>query len=169
MFLSSNFNVSYSLTNVWLLTIDNWFVDDIINRRNKNQPDDLFQKLNSNHPNMKPTVEVKPEIFLDTKIVFSNDVITTGLKRSKRKLPVHWSSKVPKRYKRNAINSDLNKATRIISFQQMRYRKLNKTFLTRTVHIDLSIVSLITFMKNQMELTTASFPLVSLMFWRRFY
>ena len=169
MFLSSNFNVSYSLTNVWLLTIDNWFVDDIINRRNKNQPDDLFQKLNSNHPNMKSTVEVKPENFLDTKIVFSNDVITTGLKRSKRKLPVHWSSKVPKRYKRNAINSDLNKATRIISFQQMRYRKLNKTFLTRTVHIDLSIVSLITFMKNQMELTTTSFPLVSLMFWRRFY
>ena len=40
------------------------FVDDIINRRNKNQPDDLFQKLNSNHPNMKYTVEIKPEFFL---------------------------------------------------------------------------------------------------------
>ena len=53
------------------------FVDDITNRRNKNQPDDLFQKLTSNHPNMKYTVEVKPEIFLDTKIVYSNDVITT--------------------------------------------------------------------------------------------
>ena len=26
------------------------FVDDIIDRRNKNQPDDLFQKLNSNQP-----------------------------------------------------------------------------------------------------------------------
>ena len=50
---------------------------DIINRRNKNQPDDLFQKLNSNHPNVKYTVEVKPEVFLDTKIVYSNDVITT--------------------------------------------------------------------------------------------
>ena len=32
------------------------FVDDIINRRNINQPDDLFQKLNSNHSNMKYTV-----------------------------------------------------------------------------------------------------------------
>ena len=65
------------------------FVDDIINRRNKNQPDDLLQKLNSNHPNMKYTVEVKPEIFFDTKIVYSNDVITTEVKRNERKLPGH--------------------------------------------------------------------------------
>ena len=43
------------------------FVDDIINRRNKSQPDDLFQKFSNNHPNIKYTVEVKPEIFLDTK------------------------------------------------------------------------------------------------------
>ena len=52
-------------------------MDDIVNRKNKNEPDDLFQKLNKNHPNMKYTVEVKPEIFLDTKIVYSNDVIAT--------------------------------------------------------------------------------------------
>ena len=74
------------------------FVDDIINRRNKNEPDDLFQKFNNNHPNMKYKVEVKPEIFLDTKTVYSNDVITTEVKRNDRKLPVHWSSKVPKQY-----------------------------------------------------------------------
>ena len=92
------------------------FVDDISNRRNKNEPDDLFKKLNSNHPNMKYTVEVKPEISLDTKIVYSNDVITTEVKRNDRKLPVHWSSKVPKWYKGNAIISDLNRATRIASF-----------------------------------------------------
>ena len=64
------------------------FMDDIINRRNKNEPDDLFQKLNNNHPSMKYTVEVKPEIFLDTKIVYSNDVITTEVKRNDSKLPV---------------------------------------------------------------------------------
>ena len=92
------------------------FVDDIINRRNKNEPDDLFKKLNNNHPNMKYIVEVKPKISLDTKIVYSNDVITTEVKRNDRKLPVHWSSKVPKWYKRNAIISDLNRATRIASF-----------------------------------------------------
>ena len=47
------------------------FVDDIINKRNTNQTDDLFQKVNSNHPEIKYTVEVKPEIFLDTKIVMT--------------------------------------------------------------------------------------------------
>ena len=91
------------------------FVDDIINRRNKNQPNDLFQELSSNHPNMKYTVEVK-EIFFDIKIVYSNDVITTEVKGNDRKLTVHWSSEVSKRYKRNAIISDLNRATRIASF-----------------------------------------------------
>ena len=105
------------------------FVDDTINRRNKNEPDDLFQKLNNNHPNMKYTVEIRPEIFLDKKIVYSNDVITTEVKRNDRKLPVHWSSKVPKRYKRNAIISDLNRATRIASFPADEIPKIKQKFL----------------------------------------
>ena len=108
------------------------FVDDIINRRNKNEPGDLLQKLNNNHTNMKYTVEVKTEIFLETKIVYSNDVITT-VKRNDRKLPVHLSSKVPKRYKRNVFISNLNRATRIAGFRQVRYRKLNKNFLMLTI------------------------------------
>ena len=87
------------------------FADDIVNRRNKTQPDDLFQKLNSNHPNMKCAVEVKPEIFLDTKIGYSNDIITTEVKRNERKLPVDLLSKLPKQYKRNAIISDLRWVT----------------------------------------------------------
>ena len=89
----------------------------------------MFQKLNNNHPNMKYTVEVKPEIFLDTKIIYSNDVITTEVKRNDRKLPVHWSSKVPKRYKRNAIISDLNRATRIASFPADEIPKIKQKFL----------------------------------------
>ena len=28
-------------------------------------------------------------------------------------MPVHWTSKIPKRYKRNAINGDLNRSYRI--------------------------------------------------------
>ena len=105
------------------------FVDDVINKRNKNQTDDLFQKLNSNHLKTKYTVEVKPETFLDTKIVYSNDVITTEVKRNEGKLPVHWSSKVPKRYKRNAIISDLNRATRTASFPADEIPKIKQKFL----------------------------------------
>ena len=59
----------YIFRYVYNLKFYKCFVDDIINRRNKNQPDDLFQKLNSNHQNMKYAVEVNPEIFLDRKIV----------------------------------------------------------------------------------------------------
>ena len=78
----------------------------------------------------KYTVEIKPEFFLDTKMVYSNDVLTAEVKRNERKLPVHWSSsKVPKRYKRNAIISDLNRATRIASFPADEIPKIKQKFL----------------------------------------
>ena len=35
--------------------------------------------------------------------------------RSEKRFPVHWTLKIPKRYKRNAINAHLNRATRIAS------------------------------------------------------
>ena len=78
---------------------------------------------------MKYTVEVKPEFFLYTKIVYSSDVITTEVKRNERKLPVHWSSKVPKRDKRNAIISDLNRVTGIGSFPADEIPKIKQKFL----------------------------------------
>lgn len=43
------------------------FMDDIINRRRKNQPDKLLQNLSNNHANVNYTVEVYPEKFLDMK------------------------------------------------------------------------------------------------------
>ena len=45
---------------------------------------------------MKYTTEVKPEKFLETKIVYNNDITATEVKRNQRKFPVHWLSKVPK-------------------------------------------------------------------------
>ena len=62
---------------------------------------------------MKYTIEVKPDTSLDTKIVYSNDLIATEGKRNERKLPVHCSPKAPEQYNRNAIIRDLNGATRI--------------------------------------------------------
>ena len=52
------------------------------------------------------------------------------LKRNERKLPVHWSSKLPKRYKSNAIISDLNRVTRIASFPADEIPKIKQKFLT---------------------------------------
>ena len=94
--------------------------------------------------------------LLDIKIVYSNDVITAEVKRNEGKLPVNWSQKVQKRYKRDAIISDLNRATSIEGSPADEIPKLNKSFLQLTIYIDLLIMSLITFKKNQMKLTTAS-------------
>ena len=51
------------------------FVDDIINKRYKNQPDNPFQALNSNHPKIKHITEVNLEFtkeFIIDKNTFFN-------------------------------------------------------------------------------------------------
>ena len=50
---------------------------DIINKRYKDQPDNLFQALISNHPKVKYTIEVDPDKYLDTKIIQENGIVTT--------------------------------------------------------------------------------------------
>ena len=53
------------------------FVDNIFSRRNKSQQDVLFEALNNFHPNIKLTIEVNPEKFLDTKILLNNEGVVT--------------------------------------------------------------------------------------------
>ena len=89
------------------------FVDDIYSRRNKSQQDVLFEALNNFHPNIKLTIEVNPEKFLDTKILLNNEgVVTTQVYRKENKKAV---SKIPKRYKRNTISGDLHRSRKIAS------------------------------------------------------
>ena len=45
-----------------------------------------------------PTIEIKTQVYNKAK-----------------KLPAHWSSKVPYKYKRNAITGELHRAKRIVS------------------------------------------------------
>ena len=56
---------------------------------------------------IKYTIEVIPDKFLDTEIIQNNGIITTEVNRKYRKLPAHWTSRIPKRYKRNSITGDL--------------------------------------------------------------
>ena len=65
------------------------FADDIVNKRYKDQQDNLFQALSSNHPKIKYTIEADPDKFLDTKIIQENGIVTTEVNRKDRKLPVH--------------------------------------------------------------------------------
>ena len=94
------------------------YVDDIFCRRTKGKEDTLFQKMNAHHPNIKLTVENKLTTFLDTKLTLNNGRYETKVNR-KNKLPTNWSSRIPKKFKRSAINSDLHRARKISSdFEQ---------------------------------------------------
>ena len=71
--------------------------------------------MNNYHPKLKLTIEVNPRKFLDTEIINDNGFIETRVHRKKTKLPIPWMSKIPKRYKRDSINTDLYRAKRISS------------------------------------------------------
>ena len=83
------------------------YVDDTYVRRKKNTKDELFEKLNTYHENINFTIEENSTKFLDTAITRHNSAIVTKVYKRSQKFPVHWSSKIPLRYKRNAITGDL--------------------------------------------------------------
>ena len=53
------------------------YVDDIYIKPIKNQLDNLFEKLNNYHPNIKLAIEVNLNKFLNTKIITKNGIIET--------------------------------------------------------------------------------------------
>ena len=89
------------------------FVDGIYRRRKINAPDELFDKINSYHPNIKLTIEISPKKFLDTKILRTSNQIQCFMYQKENKKPIHWNSAVPKSYKRNVIIGDVHRAKRI--------------------------------------------------------
>ena len=106
------------------------YVDDIINRRKKNEPDILLEKLQAYHPRINFTVEVNPSKFLDTDIsLIANSPCLTRVYRKPNKFPVHWSSQVPIRYKRNAIRGDLYRSSRISSCFEEEIKKIKEKYV----------------------------------------
>ena len=106
------------------------YVDDIYVRRNKDIEDDMFKEINKFHQNIIFTLEKNPKKFLDTEIINTgNNKIETKVHRKLTSLPAHWSSKTPKRYKRNAINIDLHRAKLISSDFEEEIEIIFKKFL----------------------------------------
>ena len=65
--------------------------------------------------------------------------MTTEVNRKDRKLPMHWTSKIPKLYKINSITSDLNRALRISSclndeISRIRLKFLNADYPLRFIN-----------------------------------
>ena len=52
---------------------------------------------------------------MDTEIIIKNDIIETSVIAKKSKILNHWSSAVPKKYRRNAILGYLDRAHKISS------------------------------------------------------
>ena len=65
------------------------FVDDIISKKEKYQPNFPFENLNKHCSNIKYTIETMPQKFLDTKIVYENNQNKTKVHRHDRKLPAY--------------------------------------------------------------------------------
>ena len=53
----------------------------------------------------------------------------TEVNRKDRKLPVHWTSRISKRYTRNSVASDLNGALRISGCLNDEISKIRQNFL----------------------------------------
>ena len=105
------------------------YVDDIFRKQIKNQPDKLLEKLNNYHPTIKLTIKVNSSKFLDTEIMIKNGIIETSVVVKESKIPNHWSSAVPKRYKTNTILGDLHRAHKIWSNFELEKQRIKKKYL----------------------------------------
>ena len=116
------------------------YVDDSFNRRKKGVPDELFEALNTYHRNIKHTQEVRPKHFLETNIRYQNNEAITSVHVKPGKIPVRWSSKVPKRYKRNAVNGELHGARRVASNFEEEINGLRRNLWTLVFRAGSSIL-----------------------------
>ena len=71
---------------------------DIYNRRKKDEFDKVFHALNNYYENIKLTLEISPSKFLDTQLINEDGKYITKVYRKESKIPIHWSSKIPKQY-----------------------------------------------------------------------
>ena len=66
---------------------------------------------------------------MDTQIIKENNEIKTQALAKRSMYPVHWSSKVPFRYRKNVINGELQRAKKISSNFQSEIARIKAKFL----------------------------------------
>ena len=87
-------------------------MDDGFCRQKKHESNIIHNELNNFHPKLKFTVEKEPNRFLDSEFVKNtvNQSFSIRVFHKPNKIPMHWSSQTPRRYKRNAITCELHRA-----------------------------------------------------------
>ncbi|KAK3725312.1 hypothetical protein QZH41_002588 [Actinostola sp. cb2023] len=96
-------------------TFYNRYVDDCITKRKTTSPDLLLQDLNSYHQNIVFTVEENPSHFLDTAFQYKDNGFSTSTYNKPGKLPTHWKSAMPIKWKRNTLRNALHRTKQITS------------------------------------------------------
>ena len=105
------------------------YVDDIYNRQKKDEFDKVFHALNNYHENVKLMIEISRTKFFDTQLINEDGKHITKVYRKESKIPIHWSSKTPKQYKRNTITTDLHQAGNIASNMKEEIQTIRKRFI----------------------------------------
>ncbi|KAL9977773.1 hypothetical protein ACROYT_G015213 [Oculina patagonica] len=104
------------------------YVDDCFSKKKKGEPDALLERLNRYHPNIVFTVEENPDHFLDTAFSYTNKFNCSVFKKP-GKLPTHWKSEVPTKWKRNCITGALHRAKRISTDFEKDIKTLETSFI----------------------------------------
>ena len=104
-------------------------MNNIYNRRKKDEFDKVFHALNNYHENIKLTIEISPSKFFDTQLINEDGKHITKVYRKESKIPIHWSSKTPKHYKRNTTTTDLHRAGNIASNMKEEIQTIRKRFI----------------------------------------
>ena len=82
--------------------------------------------MNSYHKNIKFTIEENPTHFLDTELHFTENSFSTSVFRKPGKLPVYWSSQVPRNWEKSAILISPHRTKRIASSWESEVRKIKE-------------------------------------------
>ena len=89
------------------------FVDDIYSYQ-KLGDNVWVDQLNNFHSNIKLAIEATLSTFLDTRLTNINGAYIFNIYQKNTKIPLPWTSKTAKRYKRNVTNDELHRS-KIIS------------------------------------------------------
>ena len=73
--------------------------------------------------------EINPIKFLDTHLHNKDGIYVTYVYRKQTKIRAHWSSQIPKKYKRNSVNVDLWDAKNISSNFQEQIKFITNKFI----------------------------------------
>ena len=115
-------------------------MDDCFSKKRKDEPDQLLDRLNNYHPNIKFTVKENPDHFLDTGFSYGNDGFDFEVHKKRGKLPTHWTSDVPIKWKRNCITGALHRAKNISTKLDRDIKEIKITFPKRWLPHEICIL-----------------------------